>query len=668
MRFHILLISFLLIITPKIFAQVDEDFCIQKMDKNTEKQFKKARELQKAGKKNEALSIYLDLLDENPEWLEVNYYVGLHYYLPIELNDFHFDNKANALSAIEAFSRMYNVCPYYKIQSNLYGARLSYLMEDFSTATKFAKVIIENPDLAKKTEWIEEAELIVKKSEFYDKLLNNPVPFEPHSVEGISTSADEYLATLSPDAENFYFTRRTKVKSQDYFSDSYTDKEFFSVSKRDKNGHFGAGEPMPYPFNQQDNEGSPTINLSNDFLVFSKVNFITLKDGQKYPNYDLYYSEYRNGEWSEPTSLGDKINLPTSWESQPTLSSNGKILFFASDRQGGYGGSDIWYAERNTDGTWRAPKNLGPVINTAKNERSPFLHTDSKTLYFSSSGHSGMGGMDIFYSKLSEKGDWEKPQNIGYPINSENDEVDFFVSLDGKTAYFSSNNIDGDNWNIYQFELYEEARPHNMVIIKGAVNDEFGTGTEAIVEIRDTASNIIATTTVNENNGNYAIATELDENQPQDIIINIKKEGHAYDTKLVHLDATENHVVKNDAEMKKVEVGKTYDLHDIYFATNSYVLTQQAKAVIDLFVEFLNENQTVKVEIQGHTDNVGNDNDNQILSERRAEAVYDYVISKGISAARLRYKGYGETQPIASNDTAQGRAKNRRTIFLIWEY
>ena len=665
-RLQILIIGFLLIGFPKIFAQEDEDFCIQKMDKQTEKQFKKAREFQKNGKKGEALAIYKELLDENPELLEVNYYVGLSYYLPIEIANFQFDKDDNAKAAIAAFKRMYDVCPHYKIQADLYGARLAYLIEDFAMATKFAQVLLDNQDLVKKTEWLEEAELIVKKSAFYDKLLNNPVPFEPHPVAGISTADDEYLATLSPDAEYFYFTRRKKEKSQEYFSESYSDKEYFSYSRKNSKGNFGTGEPLPYPFNQESNEGSPAINLSNDYLVFARVTYITMKNGQKYPNYDLYYSEFRNDEWTEPQSLGDKINQPYSWESQPTLSSNGKILFFASDRQGGYGGADIWYSERGDDGAWGTPKNLGPVINTKGNERSPFLHTDSKTLYFSSSGHAGIGKMDIFYSKLDENNKWGKPVNIGYPINSENDEVDFFVSLDGKTAYFSSNNIEGNDWNIYQFDLYEEARPHTMVIIKGEVNDEYGSATQAIVELRDTAANVIATTEVNQFTGKYAIAAEVSEEAPKELIINVKKEGHAYDTKLVKIDSAASGVITNNAEMKQVEVGKTYNLNDIHFATNSYLLTNETRSVIDLFVEFLNENPNIKVEIQGHTDNVGNDNDNQVLSEQRAKAVYQYAISKGVASERLRYKGYGESQPIAPNTTAAGRAKNRRTVFLIF--
>lgn len=644
----------------------DFDPCVQKMEKSTERQFKKARDLQKNGKKQEAFAIFNEILEDFPDNLEVNYYLGLGYYLPIEMADFKMENQTNAKKAVAAFDRIYQTCPYFKIHVNLYAARLSYLMEDFPNAIKFAKVLVDNPDLVPKVDQIEEANLIIKKSAFFDQLLNHPVPFDPHPVAGISTSDDEYLATISPDDEYIYFTRRQMVKDDNFFETSYSDKEFFSFSKRGQSGEFGVGKPLPYPFNQSSNEGSPAINLRNDLLIFARVTTETI-NGAKYPNYDLYFSELVGDEWTAPQSLGATINQKDSWESQPTLSSNGKMLFFASDRPGGFGGSDIWYAERNSDGSWRKPQNLGPTINTPGNERSPFLHTDSKTLYFSSSGHDGIGGMDIFYSKLNSKNQWEKPVNIGYPINSENDDVDFFVSLDGKTAFFSSNNLGNKDWNIYQFSLYEAARPRNMILIKGNVTNETGETINATVEIRDSAANIIATTTVNENSGHYALATEVDKEKPQDLIINIKKDGHAYDTKLITAEQLEKPVVTNNAEVKKVEVGSTYNLHDIYFATNDYSLTARSKSVIDLFVEFLTENPSVKVEIQGHTDNVGNDAANQLLSERRAQSVYDYVLSKGIASARLRYKGYGESSPIATNNTAEGRAKNRRTIFLIYE-
>lgn len=667
MKPRFLFIAFLCLCLLPAFAQEDADPCQQTMDKNSEKLFKKARDFQKNGKKEEALEIYDDILAEHPEYLNVNYYYALSYYLPIEANQYQAKtkDKTDYKKAMAAFNRMYNVCPYYKPHCNLYAARLAYFNEDFAEAIKFAAVIVENPDLfsaPKDTAKLGEAQLLIRKARFYDNILNHPVPFDPKPVPGISTDADEYLGTLSPDGEHFYFTRRKNVVDDSPFSHGEkVSKEFFSYSDK-KNGHFGTGVPLPYPFNRALSEGSPTINITNDMLIFTK-----LVSTSGYHNYDLYYSEFIDGEWTEPKSLGPNINRPDSWESQASLSSDGKVLFFASDRPGTYGGSDIWYSQRNSDGTWRKPVNLGPTINTPENERSPFLHTDSKTLYFSSSGHDGMGGQDIFFSKLDEKNRWTAPTNIGYPINSENDEVDFFVSLDGKTGYFSSNNIDNQDWNIYEFELYEEARPHVMMIVKGKVTADDGDLEGATVEIRDTATNVIATGIVSANTGNYAVATEVKKEDPQPIIVTVKKEGHSYDSQIITPEQMQESIVTKDAEVKAIEPGKVCDLRDIYYETNSYTLTQASKVVLALFIEFLKDNPTVKVEIQGHTDNIGNDDANQKLSEQRAKAVYDYVIGKGIPADRLRYKGYGESQPIADNNTATGRAKNRRTVFLIYE-
>lgn len=664
MRFFFLFLLQLTLISPILKAQ-EEDPCIQKMSKKLEKEFKKGRTLQKEGKKNEAYKIYNEILEEYPDNLEVNYYLALGYYLPIELNNLVIENPADAKKAVSIIQKMYDVCPFYKIQVHLYAARLSYLLENFNDAIQFATLIVENPDLVKKSAYVEEAEMIIKKSNFYQNILAKPVKFDPKPVEGISTQHDEYLAAISPDDAYFYFTRRKPIKIQEaFFQENYIDQEFFSYSKRGENGVFDIGKPMPYPFNQDgNNEGSPTVNLRNDLMIFVKVTNVKINN-QNYPNYDLYYSELIDGEWTEPQNLGDSVNRPDSWESQPSLSSNGKLLFFASDRPGGFGGSDIWYTEREKNGKWRKPKNVGPMINTSRNERSPFLHTDSKTLYFSSSGHDGMGGMDIFYSKLGEKG-WQKPVNIGYPINTEMDEVDFFVNLKGDIAYFSSNHIDGKDWNIYQFELHEEARPQNMILIKGEIKDVEGDKIEATIQIRDTASNIIAETKVNEYSGKYAIAAEIDKEKKEELILNIKNEGYAYDTRLISVEEIEKGIVTDNVEIEKIEKGKSYNLNNIYFATNEWDLTTKSKAIIDLFVEFLEDNPTIKVEIQGHTDDIGSEEDNQELSEKRAGAVYHYIIERKIQPQRLRYKGYGELMPIASNNTEEGRAKNRRTVFLI---
>ena len=654
------------------FAQGDYQ-CEQTMDKNSEKIFKKAREAQKSGKKEEAFELYEEILNDHPEYLAVNYYYALGYYLPLENTQFISSrrDKSDVTKALAAFNRIFEVCPFYKPYCNLYAARIAYFNEKYSEAVKFAGIIVDNPGLfpeAKDADKIKEAQVILRKAVFYDNILNHPVPFDPHPVPNISTKDDEYLGTLSPDGQLFYFTRRQTVADNSPFGQGGTvSKEFFSSSEK-KAGRFNRGEPLPHPFNLAEGEGSPTINLTNDLLIFTQRHTVRLQGGN-YPNYDLYYSEFDGYEWSEPKPLPGKINRNDSWESQPSLSSDGKLLFFASDRPGGYGGSDIWYAVRNSDGTWRDPVNMGPTINTSKNERSPFLHTDSKTLYFSSNGHDGLGGQDIFYSKLDPKRQWTVPVNIGYPINTENDEVDFFVSLDGKTGFFSSNNYGDRDWNIYQFELYEEARPHTMVIVKGKVSADEGDLENAVVEIRDTNANVISTGVISVTQGKYAVAAEVNHDKPQPLILNVKKEGYSFDTQIIKPEeiTEEVEIVEKDAEVKAVETGKVCDLRDIYYETNDYSLTQESKMLLALFIEFLRENPTVKVEIQGHTDNVGRDDDNLLLSENRAKSVYDYVIEQGVDAKRLRYKGYGESNPIASNSTEEGRAKNRRTVFLIYE-
>ncbi|MCK9339221.1 MAG: hypothetical protein M0P38_04440, partial [Bacteroidales bacterium] len=264
--------------TCHLWAQDEEDPCQQVYNKQVEKEFNKARELHKSGKKSEANAIYREILDEYPEHLEANYYLALSYYLPIELNEFYIERKEDVKEIIAAADRMYAVCPYYKIKIHLFTARVAYLTEDFATAIKHANVLIENPDLVKEMSDLEEAEMIVKKSHFFDQLLNNPVPFDPKPIEGISTDKDEYLATISPDAEFFYFTRRQSVQKSGPFGSETVEKEFFSYSQQDRTGNYGTGIPLPYPFNESEGEGSPTINLANDLLIFAKMNEVKSKN------------------------------------------------------------------------------------------------------------------------------------------------------------------------------------------------------------------------------------------------------------------------------------------------------------------------------------------------------------------------------------------------------
>jgi outer membrane protein OmpA-like peptidoglycan-associated protein len=295
------------------------------------------------------------------------------------------------------------------------------------------------------------------------------------------------------------------------------------------------------------------------------------------------------------------------------------------------------------------------------------MHQDSETLYFVSSTsetRKGTGGLDIFYVR-KENGKWGTPKNIGYPINSKEDEIGLFVSTDGKVAYYSS--YLGGDWNIYSFELYEEARPKSVAIVQGDLMNEKGETVEgATIEIAYEGSDEITKVKVNGDDGKYAAVVRTD--KKQDVMVTVKKEGAAFDSKLLTKESfSKDTVVMKDVKLavKALKVGASYTINDILYATNSAELTGRTKFILSGFVRFLEENPTIKVAIQGHTDDLGDDATNLQLSEKRAKSVAAYLQSKGIAADRLLSKGYGETKPKVANDSEDNRAKNRRTDFVI---
>ncbi|HNP99222.1 MAG TPA: OmpA family protein, partial [Bacteroidia bacterium] len=321
--------------------------------------------------------------------------------------------------------------------------------------------------------------------------------------------------------------------------------------------------------------------------------------------------------------------------------------------------------EKREDGSWSKAIRLGSTINTNGNEKSPFLHSDSRSLYFSSDSLPGLGGYDIFMSKMDDKGHWGKPVNIGYPINTEADEVGFFVSTDGKTGYFASNKINNGagGYDIYSFDLYPDVRPNKVYFQRGDMN---GPRNEEIVkasiEIKDASTKQITKIDVDSVTGEYAFVVNFD----HDLLLSVKKEGYAFESQYISTrDTINEEPVKRDIELKKLEVGGQYTINDILFNTNSTDLNDTIKTVLDEFSDYMKLNPKLRVSLHGHTDNIGNPNDNMTLSENRAKAVFDYLVSRGIDKARMTYKGFGETKPIASNATESGKARNRRTVFVV---
>jgi outer membrane protein OmpA-like peptidoglycan-associated protein len=564
--------------------------------------------------------------------------------------------------AVSSWEQLFAVCPEYRAELYFFAGVIYYETGKEDAGKEFLRKFLTMPDRDKGFD--KEAKAILKEDEVLSDLIANPVPFSPQPVRQISTEADEYLAIISPDNQFCFFTRKVKTFNK-YDGPGAGEKmvELFCQAVRTGQGTYTEGSPLPEPFNSQFNEGGASITADNNEM------FLTIcqpgKDG--YNNCDLYHTKKSYGVWGPIRSLGPGINNPNTWESQVSVSPDGQTMYFASDRPGGFGGTDIYKCQRQSDGTWGAPENLGPSINTDKDEKSPFIHSDSQTLYFASNGHITIGGFDLFLSRFRD-GKWEEPLNLGYPINSEKDEVGLFVSLDGRKGFFNSNKlkrIGVGGWDLFSFDMPENRRPEEVTLITGILTvDERPAMESATVSIKNLKTNEERKVQVDESTGNFAAVIKKEEKD--DLILKIEKEGVAFNSRFVDAqDSGDEGVVQTEFDLSPMSVGKEYRLHDINFASNSAELDRKARAIIDEFVVFLRANPSVKVDIQGHTDNVGNPGDNQTLSYNRAKSVYHYLTSKGVAAARLQYHGYGEDRPVAPNDTPEGRAKNRRTVFVI---
>ena len=316
--------------------------------------------------------------------------------------------------------------------------------------------------------------------------------------------------------------------------------------------------------------------------------------------------------------------------------------------------------------TWSEPKSVGEKINSLGNEESVFIHPDNQTLYFSSDGLKGMGGLDIYMSRRQPNGEWGEPINLGYPINTFNDENSFVVSADGLHAYFASDRPGGFGMlDIYVFDLYKEARPLLTNYVKGKVVDALTkVPLAANFEIIDIETGKIMLSNVTDKMSGEFIACLP---AGKSYMLNVNKEQYLF--------YSENFECRNEnnkqqgfqlsIELNKPAIGETVVLKNIFFDVNKYELKSESFTELNKLIDLLIKNAKFRIEIRGHTDNTGDKESNIILSENRAKSVYDYLIKNGIQASRLAFKGYGDYIPIDSNETEEGRFKNRRTDFKL---
>jgi outer membrane protein OmpA-like peptidoglycan-associated protein len=493
-------------------------------------------------------------------------------------------------------------------------------------------------------------------------LLKRPVLFESVNLgNNINSDDDEYWPSITVDGKTLIFTRLVGSKSISTLGRSLAQEDFYTSNL--VNGAWQLSTPLA-SINSTYNEGAQTISTDGKLLFFTAC---TRNDGLG--SCDIYFSRNKGGEWSVPQNADRPVNSP-SWESQPSISANGESLYFVSNRAGGKGGMDIWkcnlkgFSETGNP-IWGNPVNLGDSINTPGNEMSPFIHSDGKTLYFASDYWPGMGGYDIFYSRLKNDLSWTTPQNIGYPINSFKDEQGLVVDASGKNAYYSSDRPGSKGMDIYSFELYQDARPTPVSYIKGKVVDEdTGAPVCAKVELTDleNAQSVIRGESCWEK-GEFLMCLPLG----KEYAFNVSREGYLFYSDNFQLKEKKEIIDPYilEIKLKKIKVGGAVVLRNVFFNTASYELLPESKVELQKLIDFLSLNKTVSIEIEGHTDNVGSAEMNQALSESRAKEVYKYLTNNGIDINRMKYHGYGLSKPVSSNDTSEGRALNRRTEFVI---
>lgn len=479
---------------------------------------------------------------------------------------------------------------------------------------------------------------------------NNPdtsYHFTPVNLgDSINTEVSEYFPALTIDSKQLIFTRRVRRVNEDFY-------ETFN-----NNGNWTTAKSLPGNINTNMNEGAQSISQDGQWLIFTGCNF---PDG--YGSCDLYISYLTPDGWSAAENMGNRINTD-QWETAPSLSPDKRDLYFTSRRFGGYGGSDIYVSHLLPGGRWSEPENLGPEINTIGDESCPFIHADNQTLYFTSTGHPGYGGDDIFVTRKGPKGIWSTPRNLGYPVNTIQNEGSLVITADGSTAYYASDRKDSHGGlDLYTFKLRNDIRPIKTLWVKGKVFDQkTSKGLPSAVELTDLKTKDIISKVQTDETGNYLVTLPVG----KDYAFNVNRKGYLFFSENFPLsqklpDSTYN----IDIPLQPLEANAMVILKNIFFDVNKFELKTESQVELDNVVALMKDNPTLRIQINGHTDNVGKQADNITLSNNRAKSVVEYITSKGIDARRLSYQGFGDKQPLADNKSEDGRSKNRRTELKV---
>lgn len=622
----------------------------------------------------------------NPNNAQLNYRLGNCYL-----------ESKEKVKSLAFFKKAYELKPtitkdiHYKLGK---GYQLNYEFDKAKKEFEIHRMKLEVSETSK----LIELDKLVEECNKAKELMKKPIRVWIDNVgNNINSKYPEYGPLITADESMMIFTsRRPSENSKELIGGKYNEDVF--ISKKDKSGNWTQAVSISNNINTKEHDA--TGGLSNDGKTLFLYNS---KNGG-----DLSQSLYVNGEWSKPRNLGKKINGDQSWDTGASLSYDGKELYFVSNREGTRGKRDIWVSKWNEKrGEWGDAENVGENVNTPYDEIGIFMHPNGKTMYFSSNGHVGMGGFDIFYSQKDENGIWGKPKNIGYPVNTPDNDLHFVMAASGKRGYYSSYKPNrGDDIFMISF-LGKPKEPlmsgednllanivapieekmiqaevelevaNNLAILKGVVLDEETKKPVAsTLELVDNnAQKTISNFSSDGKNGNFLISLPAGKNYG----ISVNAEGYLFHSENFEIPESAGYTeVKKTIYLKKIKIGKSIVLRNIFFDLDRSSIKPISKLELDKLAELLTENKTLRIEISGHTDTQGSESYNQKLSQNRAKAVVDYLVKAGFNNSRFEHKGYGEEKPIISDDEIsklstkterkEAHAVNRRTEFKILEY
>ena len=560
------------------------------------------------------------------------------------------NEKAEALSLYE--EALKSGAPYYV---NLFYGEILFETQDYPKAKKVLQRYLNSPGVTEK--YLKKVSFLIKCCDFATHAMANPKEFNTANLGAqINTDQLEYFPSISADGLSLVFTQRRMEGPK-------TDEDFWITKRDSQNGSWNQANPLPGNLNTPLNEGAQSLSANGKVMFFTSCG----RPGG-HGSCDIYASFYNNQRgWSKPYNLGPDVNT-SNWESQPSISPDGKTLYFTRGKSGESKNTDIYFTTLNTAGLWSRAQKIKGLVNTSGQEGAPFIHFDNRSLYFTSNGHPGMGKTDFFVSYRKKDGAWGAPINLGYPINTSANEFSLVVAPNGKMGFYASEKEEGGmgGMDLYSFDLPPESQAIEIAYVKGTVtNKKTKEYLSASLEFSDLANNDKKIRDVSDKSGKYF--TVLPANS--DYGLSIQKKGYLFYSKNFSL-ATQiaERAFELNVELQPIEVGQKVKLENVFFDSKSFELSAKSESELKSLAHFLKNNTTVVLLVEGHTDAVGSSKNNQLLSENRAKAVQQSLLAQGIDGKRIKIRGFGSEQPVATNETEEGRQLNRRTEIKILEY